>query len=324
MQALFPAIEAHRHGTFAVGDEHCLYWEESGHPAGIPVLFLHGGPGSGCEPWHRRFFDPQRYRILLFDQRGAGRSTPHASLTDNTTWHLVADIERLREFFGVHHWVIFGGSWGSTLALAYAETHPERVLGLILRGIFLCRRQDVQWFYQSGADRIFPEAWSDFLAPIPPAEHGDLLTAYHRRLTDPDLAVRSAAAHAWSVWEGRCSCLYPSPQVQAHFAHSAVSISLARIEAHYFMHDCFMEEDQLLRDAGRLVDIPGVIVHGRYDIVCPVQQATALHAVWPSAQLNIIADAGHSAAEPGNTRALVAATEAFADRFSQKSGLFAG
>jgi len=314
MDALYPPIEASRTGSLDVGDGHVLHWEESGNPDGLPAVFLHGGPGSGCEPWHRRFFDPARYRIVLFDQRGAGRSTPHAGLEANTTPHLVADIERLRTTLGVERWVVFGGSWGSTLGLAYAEAHPERVLGLVLRGIFLCRPRDIQWFYQSGADRLFPEAWAEYRAAIPAAEHGDMVRAFHRRLTDPDRAVRVAAARAWSVWEGRTSCLRPNPGVLAHFAEPAVAVSLARIECHYFVHDCFMEPDQLLRDAGRIAGIPGFIVHGRYDVVCPVEQALALHQAWPRAELQIVPDAGHSAAEPGIAQRLVAATDALAVR----------
>jgi len=314
MDALYPPIDPYRSDLLDAGDGHRLYWEECGRVDGLPAVFLHGGPGSGCEPWHRRFFDPERYRIVLFDQRGAGRSLPHASLEANTTAHLVADIERLRARLAVERWVVFGGSWGSTLALAYAEAHPDRVLGLVLRGIFLCRPRDVQWFYQSGAGRLFPEAWSAYLEVIPEAERGDLVAAYHRRLTDPDPAVRARAARAWSVWEGSTSCLHPNPAVLAHFADPAVALSLARIECHYFRNDSFLEPDQLLRDAGRLAGIPGTIVHGRYDVVCPVEQAVALHRAWPEAELHVVPDAGHSAAEPGITRRLVAATDALATR----------
>lgn len=316
MDALYPAIEPHRHGFLDVDHGHRLYWEESGSPDGLPVVFLHGGPGSGCEPWHRRFFDPARYRIVLFDQRGSGRSTPHAGLEANTTADLIADIERLRDLLGIGRWVVFGGSWGSTLGLAYAEAHPDRVLGLVLRGIFLCRPRDIQWFYQSGADRLFPEAWSHFLEPIPESERDDLVTAYHRRLTSPDRGIRERAAQAWSIWEGSTSCLRPNPAVVAHFADPSVAVSLARIECHYFRHDSFMEPDQLLRDADRLAGIPGYIVHGRYDVVCPVEQAVALHRVWPQADLRIVPDAGHSAAEPGITRELVAATDTLAARLA--------
>ena len=314
MHALYPPIEPRRTGNLDVGDGHRMYWEESGNPDGLPAVFLHGGPGSGCEPWHRRFFDPARYRIVLFDQRGSGRSTPHAVLDGNTTPHLVADIEQLRTTLEVEGWVVFGGSWGSTLGLAYAEAHPERVLGLVLRGIFLCRPRDIQWFYQSGADRLFPEAWAEYRSAIPAAEHGDMVLAFYHRLTSPDRAVREAAARAWSVWEGRTSCLRPNPGVLAHFADPAVAVSLARIECHFFVHDCFMEPDQLLREAGRIAGIPGFIVHGRYDVVCPVEQALALHQAWPRAELQIVSDAGHSAAEPGIAHRLVAATTALAAR----------
>jgi proline iminopeptidase len=315
MDALYPAIEPHRHGFLEVDHGHRLYWEACGNPDGLPVVFLHGGPGSGCEPWHRRFFDSARYRIVLFDQRGSGRSTPHAGLEANTTADLIADIERLRELLGVRRWVVFGGSWGSTLGLAYAEAHAERVIGLVLRGIFLCRPRDIEWFYQSGADRLFPEAWGRFLEPIPQAERHDLVAAYHRRLTGPDRELRERAAGAWSVWEGSTSCLRPNPAVVAHFADPSVAVSLARIECQYFRNDSFLEPDQLLRDADRLAGIPGFIVHGRYDVVCPVEQAVALHRVWPQAELRIVPDAGHSAAEPGIARELVAATDALATRF---------
>ena len=314
METLYPPIEPRRTGNLDVGDGHTLYWEEVGNPDALPAVFLHGGPGSGCEPWHRRFFDPNRYRVILFDQRGSGRSTPHAGLEANTTAHLIGDIERLRSHLGVERWVVFGGSWGSTLGLAYAEAHPDRTLALVLRGIFLCRPRDIQWFYQSGADRLFPEAWADYRAAIPEAERDDMVGAFYRRLTDPDATVREAAARAWSVWEGSTSCLHPNPDVLAHFADPSVAVSLARIECHYFLHDSFMEPDQLLREAHRIADIPGYIVHGRYDVVCPVEQALALHAAWPKAELRIVADAGHSAAEPGITRRLVAATNALAER----------
>jgi len=316
MDALYPVIEPHRHGFLEVDHGHRLYWEECGSPDRLPVVFLHGGPGSGCEPWHRRFFDPARYRIVLFDQRGSGRSTPHAGLEANTTADLIADIERLRELLGIGRWVVFGGSWGSTLGLAYAEAHPDRVIGLVLRGIFLCRPRDIHWFYQSGADRLFPEAWSRFLEPIPDSERDDLVAAYHRRLTGADREQRERAAQAWSVWEGSTSCLRPNRNVVAHFADPSVAVSLARIECHYFRHDSFLEPDQLLRDADRLAGIPGFIVHGRYDVVCPVDQAVALHRVWPQAELRIVPDAGHSAAEPGIARELVAATNALAGRLA--------
>lgn len=314
MQDLFPDIEPYVRHSLAVSPPHVLHIEECGNPDGIPVLFVHGGPGAGCEAYHRRFFDPTRYRIVLFDQRGCGRSTPHAHLEDNTTRALIADIEQIRVLLKIDQWLLFGGSWGSTLSLAYAETHPERVLGLILRGIFLCRPRDLHWFYQEGANYLFPELWEHYLAPIPEAEQGDLIQAFHKRLTGEDEIQRMAAAKAWSVWEGSTATLRPNPMVIDHFSDPYVALALARIENHYFVNQAFLEEDQLLRDASRLADIPGVIVHGRYDVVCPVEQAVALHKAWPRAELQIIDDAGHSATEPGIVRALVNATEAFADR----------
>jgi proline iminopeptidase len=295
-----------------VDGHHTLYVEECGNPKGIPAVFLHGGPGAGCEAGHRRFFDPALYRIVLFDQRGSGRSVPHADLRDNTTWDLVADCERIRTKLGIERWLVFGGSWGSTLALAYAQTHPERVLALVLRGIFLCREAEIRWFYQEGANWVFPDWWEDFLAPIPEAERGDLLHAYHRRLTGADELARMAAAKAWSIWEGRTATLLANPDVQAHFADPHVALSLARIECHYFVHQAFLKSDQLLHDAHRLAAIPGVIVQGRYDIICPLRSAWDLHRAWPTADLQIIPDAGHAAFEPGIRAALVAATDRFA------------
>ncbi|MFN4262657.1 MAG: prolyl aminopeptidase [Thioalkalivibrionaceae bacterium] len=300
-----------------VGDGHRLYVERAGNPDGIPALFLHGGPGSGCEAWHRRFFNPERYHVVLFDQRGAGRSTPHAELTANTTAHLIEDIERLRQRFSVEQWLVFGGSWGSTLALAYAETHPDRVSALVLRGIFLCRQQDLAWFYQSGAGRLFPEAFAEYVAEIPEGGRIDLIGAYHARLTDPDPRVRQSAALAWSRWEGVTATLHPNSEVVNHFTDPQVALALARIENHYFVNAAFLEPNQLLRDAGRLAHIPGVIVHGRYDVICPVDQAIALHQTWPRASLEVIPDAGHSAAEPGIARALVAATDRFAAELAE-------
>ncbi len=312
MSDLYPEIEPFNNFHLAVGGGHRLYVEEVGRRRGIPAVFLHGGPGAGCEPYHRRFFDPERYHLVLFDQRGAGRSTPHADLTDNTTWHLVEDLERLRRHFGFEQWLLFGGSWGSTLALAYAQTHPERVSALVLRGIFLCRPREIQWFYQEGASRIFPDYWEDFLAPVPPERRDDLVGAYHQLLTGSDELRRMAAAKAWSVWEGRTATLHHDPEVEAHFAQPHVALAMARIECHYFVNDAFLEPDQLLRDAGRLAGIPGVIVHGRYDMICPLENAWQLHRAWPGSELQIIPDAGHSAAEPGTRAALVAATDRFA------------
>ncbi len=316
MRELYPHIEPYASHSLAVDAPHVLHLEECGNPEGIPVLFLHGGPGAGCEPYHRRFFDPQRYRIILFDQRGCGRSTPHAELAGNTTQALVADIERIRTELGVEQWLVFGGSWGSTLALVYAETFPERVLGLVLRGIFLCRPQEIHWFYQTGASRLFPDYWQGYLNPIPEAERDNLLQAYHERLTGDDEVARMAAAKAWSLWEGRCATLQPSRAVVDHFGDPFTALSLARIECHYFINDSFLEPNQILRDAARLKDIPGVIVQGRYDAVCPMESAWALHQAWPRAELKIIADAGHSASEPGILSALVAATDEMAGRLA--------
>jgi proline iminopeptidase len=312
MKDLYPEILPYRAEHLAVDDRHSLYIEQVGHADGLPALFLHGGPGAGCEPYHRRFFDPARYRVVLFDQRGAGRSTPHADLQDNTTWDLVADIERVREHLGIDRWLVFGGSWGSTLALAYAEKYPERVRALVLRGIFLCRPHEIAWFYQQGTSRLFPDYWEDFVAPVSPDERGDMLAAYHRLLTGDDELRRLAAARAWSVWEGRTATLLPDERVAGHFAQAHVALSMARIECHYFVNDAFMRPNQLLEDAGRLAGIPGVIVHGRYDVICPVENAWELHRAWPESELVIVPDAGHSAAETTTRARLVEATDRFA------------
>jgi proline iminopeptidase len=312
MRELYPEIDAYDSGMLAVDGRHRLHYEQCGNPEGKPVVILHGGPGAGCSAKMRRFHDPARYRIVLFDQRGSGRSTPHADLVDNTTWDLVADIERLREHLGIARWQVFGGSWGSTLALAYAEAHPSRVSELVLRGIFMLRRWELEWFYQEGASRLFPEAWHQYLEAIPDVERGDLISAYHRRLTSSDEATRLAAARAWSVWEASTSLLIPDEAFidghrDAHFA-----LSFARIESHYFVHGGFFDvEDQLLRDAHRLRGIPGVIVHGRYDVVCPIQNAWDLQRAWPDSKLVVSPTAGHSAFEPENASALVEATDAF-------------
>lgn len=316
MHILYPEIQPYVSHTVVVEPPHKLHVEECGNPHGIPVLFVHGGPGAGCEDYHRRFFDPERYRIILFDQRGSGRSAPHAELEGNTTQALVADMEQIREHLGVDKWLLFGGSWGSTLSLVYAESHPSRVLGLVLRGIFLCRPQEIRWFYQQGASRLFPEYWQDYLAPIPEAERDDMVSAYYRRLAGDNEMERMAAAKAWSLWEGRTSTLRPSEAVVEHFANPYTALSLARIECHYFMHDSFLQPDQILRDAGRLAGIPGVIVHGRYDVVCPVENAWQLHQRWPDAELKVIPDAGHSASEPGTINALIQATDDFAERLA--------
>ncbi|GMV29287.1 MAG: proline iminopeptidase [Rhodanobacteraceae bacterium] len=311
-RTLYPEIEPFDSGRLQVSDLHSVYYEQCGNPAGKPVVFLHGGPGAGCNANSRRFFDPAHYRIVLFDQRGCGRSTPHAELRDNTTWHLVADIERLREHLGVERWQVFGGSWGSTLALAYAQTHPERVTELVLRGIFMLRRWELEWFYQRGCDAIFPDVWESYLAAIPEVERGDLMSAYYRRLTSSDAAVRTAAARAWSVWEGATSFLFQDPSHIAATGEDQFALAFARIECHYFVHGGFFEhDDQLLRNAGRLRTIPAVIVQGRYDVVCPARSAWDLHRAWPEADLRIVPDAGHSAMEPGITHELVEATDRF-------------
>lgn len=309
MLNLYPEIEPYARHRLAVDVPHELYLEESGNPEGIPVIVVHGGPGGGCEDYHRRFFDSERFRIILLDQRGAGRSTPLACLEGNTTDALVQDLETVRQFLGVEQWLLFGGSWGSTLSLVYAQAYPERVLGLVLRGIFLCRPEDIHWFYQSGASRVFPDYWHDFLAPIPESERGELVSAYYRRLTSPNELEQIQAAKAWSVWEGRCATLQPNPKVVEHFAHPHTAIALARIECHYFMNKGFLESGQILRDAGRLADIPGIIVHGRYDMVCPLDNAFALSDAWPRAELRIIREAGHSASEPAIVDALLRAVQ---------------
>lgn len=307
MLVLFPEIKPFATHRLSVSAVHELYVEESGNPEGIPALFVHGGPGGGTDASSRRYFDPETYRIIVFDQRGAGRSTPHAELEDNNTDALVADIEAIRELLHIEKWVLFGGSWGSTLSLVYAQTYPERVLGLVLRGIFLCRDQDLQWFYQDGASRIFPDYWADYFNHIPEAEQSDLISAYHRRLTGNDEIARMAAAKIWSNWEGSCSTLRPNTHVVEKLNDPHTALAMARIEAHYFMHAAFLEKNQIINNAKRLQGIPGIIVHGRYDVVCPLDNAIALHRAWPEAELYIIRDAGHSASEPGITDALIRA-----------------
>jgi proline iminopeptidase len=314
--SLYSNVSAYRQFRLPVDAPHELYVEECGRADGLPAVFLHGGPGAGCEPYHRGFFNPERYRLILFDQRGSGRSRPHATLEGNTTPDLIADMERLREHLGIERWVVFGGSWGSTLGLAYAERYPERVLGLVLRGIFLCRKRDIDWFYRDGASRLFPDYWRDFIDPIPAAERDDLMQAFYRRLTGADEVQRMAAAKAWSIWEGRTATLRSNPGVVGHFADPHVALSLARIECHYFVNDCFMSPNQLLNEVHRLQGIPGAIVHGRYDVVCPLEQAWELHLAWPQANFTVVPDAGHSATEPGIVDALVRATNALADRYA--------
>jgi proline iminopeptidase len=311
-RTFYPEIQPYRSGYLPVESGHSLYFEESGNPNGKPVVFLHGGPGGGTSPRQRRFFNPERYRIILFDQRGCGKSRPHASLVDNTTWHLVADMEKLRELLGVSRWQVFGGSWGSTLALAYAERHPERVSELVLRGIFLVRRWELEWFYQRGTSLLFPEAWAKYEAHIPEAERGDFMTAYHRRLTSPDLNVQREAARVWSVWEASTSHLLPDEDYIRSCAGDEFSLAFARIESHYFAHGAFLDrENQLIEDIARIRHIPGVIVQGRYDVVCPMRSAWELSRAWPEARLAVVPDAGHSAYEAGIVHELVSATDAF-------------
>lgn len=310
----YPALEPYKTQRLKVSALHELHVEECGNPKGKPVVFVHGGPGGGTEPWQRTFFNPQKYRIVLFDQRGCGKSTPHAELRENTTWDLVADMEKIRRVLGIQTWVVFGGSWGSTLALAYAQTHPQAVTALVLRGIFLLRKAEVDWFYQQGANWIYPDAWEHYVNAIPPAERGDFVSAYYQRLTSADAAVRSAAAKAWSIWEGATSKLFPSADMIARFGGDSFADAFARIECHYFTHKGFFEhDDQLLRNAGKIRHIPAVIVQGRYDVVCPLKSAWDLHRVWPEADLQIVGDAGHAASEPGTLSKLVEATDRFAE-----------
>ena len=315
LRELYPPIRPRVQGHLRVSDLHEVYFEESGNPRGKPAVFLHGGPGGGTDPRVRRFFDPRRYRIVLMDQRGCGRSRPHASLVDNTTWHLVADLERLRVHLDIDSWLVFGGSWGSTLALAYAQAHPDRVSELVLRGIFLLRRWELDWLYQDpgGAAALFPDLWEDYVAPIPPEERGDMVSAYYRRLTSEDPAEVRKAARAWSRWEGATSFLRLNRAYLARFDAADYAAAFARIECHYFINRGFLRsDDQLLAEVDRMRHIPGVIVQGRYDVVCPVRSAWDLHRAWPEAQLAVVPDAGHSALEPGITHELVSATDRFA------------
>jgi proline iminopeptidase len=311
-RTLYPPIEPYRGGRLEVGDGHSLYWEQCGNPKGKPALMLHGGPGAGCSPDHRRQFDPTRYNVTLFDQRGCGRSTPHASLEANTTWHLVEDIERLRAHLGIARWLVFGGSWGSTLALAYAQTHPARATELVLRGIFTFRQTELDWLYQYGASEIFPDKWEEFLAAIPEGERGDLVAAYHRRLTGDDPAERLAAAKAWSKWEAETVTLLPDPHVIDEHTGDDFAIAIARIENHYMINKGWLDEGQLIANAGRLRDIPGVIVQGRYDCCTPPAAAWDLKRAWPEAELVIVPDGGHLFTEPGVLDGLIRAADAFA------------
>lgn len=309
-EELYPPVEPYAAGRLALDSLHTMHWEQSGAPDGVPVLFLHGGPGAGVTPTHRRFFDPHHYRAVLYDQRGAGKSTPSASLVDNTTPHLVADIEALREHLGIERWIVFGGSWGSTLALAYAVEHPDRVRALVLRGVFLCRPREIDWFLH-GMGRFFPEAHRAFAEHLPEAERGDLLSAYYRRLTEGALADQRAAAAAWSGYEAACSTLKPSPEVAAGVRDGRTALALARLEAHYLKHGAFFGDAPLLDRVDRIRDKPGVVVQGRYDMVCPIESADALVRAWPNAAFRIVDDAGHSALEPGIRAALVTAMEEF-------------
>lgn len=310
MIILYPDIKPYSEHRLSVDDLHTLHIEECGNRNGVPVLILHGGPGAGCEPFHRRFFDPEKFRIILFDQRGCGRSVPYAELRDNTTQHLVADIEKIRSHLEIDKWMLFGGSWGATLALAYAETYPELVLGMVLRGIFLCRDEDLKWFYQrGGASRIFPDAWEEFMKPLDIQGREDVLGGYYKRLTGGDEIARMNAAKAWALWEGHCATLRPSHNVLDHFSEPHTALSLARIEAHYFMNKAFLESNQLINNASKLAGIPGIIVHGRYDMVSPLENAHTLHKVWSDSELHIVRDAGHAASEPGIVDALVRAID---------------
>lgn len=308
--ALFPEIEPYDSGMLPLDTRHTMYWEQSGNPSGVPVLFLHGGPGAGSTPAHRRFFDPAYYRIVVFDQRGSGRSKPLGEIRDNTTPHLVNDIETLRQHLGIDKWIIFGGSWGSTLALAYGEAHPNRCLGFILRGIFLCRKQEIEWFLY-GLRNFFPEAWNSFVSLLLPSERGDILTAYYQRLLNPDPEIHMPAARAWGAYEGSCSTLLPSPETVNYFSGDIVALGLARMEAHYFSHDIFLPENALLNNVSKLHHIPATIVQGRYDAVCPIISADDLHHAWPQAEYIVIEDAGHSVWEPGILETLVKTTDKF-------------
>ena len=312
LRTFYPEIEPYASGLLDVGDGHQIYWERIGTPGAKPAVYLHGGPGGGMSPNQRRVFDPARYDALLFDQRGCGKSRPFASLEHNTTWDLVADIEKLREMVGVEQWLVFGGSWGSTLALAYAQTHPQRVTELVLRGIFTLRRDELLWYYQHGASLLFPDKWERFVAPIPEAERGDLMAAYRKRLVDPDREVRLAAAREWSRWEGETITLLPDPSVSTNFYDPEFALAFARIENHYFVHQGWMDEGQLIRDAGKLRDIPSVIVQGRYDIACPVVTAWDLHKAWPEAEFILVEGEGHALSQPGILHHLIIAADRFA------------
>jgi proline iminopeptidase len=319
MKTLYPEIEPFDSGMLKVSDLHTIYYERVGKPDGIPVIFLHGGPGGGLIPTYRQFFDPQKYHVVLFDQRGSGRSTPHAELRENTTWDLINDIETLRDKFGIQKWHVFGGSWGSTLSLAYAVNHPDKCLGLILRGIFLTRRSELNWFYQYGASEIFADYWERFRDEIPPNERDDFISAYHKRLTSDDEKVRLSAARAWSVWEGATSKLFPDQELMEHWEGEHEALSLARIECHYFVNNSFFpSENYLIDNVSKLKGIPTVIVQGRYDVVCPMTSAWELHKALPEAEFILVPDAGHSVSETGITSALVDVMDRFAKLDSEK------
>ena len=314
MHVLYPEVKPYWRQQLKVSDQHELYVDQAGNPHGVPILFIHGGPGAGCNASSRRFYDPAVYRIITFDQRGCGRSTPHGALTENRTQDLVEDIETIRTTLEVDKFVLFGGSWGSTLALLYAQAHPEHVLALILRGIFLCRQMDLDWLYRFGANQVFPDRWEDFVRLIPEAERGDMLGAYNRRLTGEDEVMRMAAARAWAAWEGSCSKLRPSAEALAKFTKPHNALALSRIETHYFVNGGFLADNQILNNMAKIAEIPGRIIHGRYDMVCPLSNALDLHRRWPAAELHIVRDAGHSASEPGIVDALIRATEEIGKR----------
>ena len=310
MRELYPPREAYLEGKLKVSDLHTIHFEESGNPQAKPIVVLHGGPGGGCPSYYRQYFNPEKWRVIMFDQRGCGKSTPHAELRENTTWDLVGDIEKLREHLGIDNWVVFGGSWGSTLSLAYSQTHPERCTGLILRGIFMLRQKELHWFYQEGASNIFPDAWEEYLKPIPQGERDDLLNAYYKRLTSEDKKIRLEAAKSWSIWEASTSKLFLDKSLMNSFGESAFADAFARIECHYFVNKGFFEtEDQLLTNVDKIRHIPAVIVQGRYDVVCPMVSAWELHKEWKEAEFIVVPDAGHSMTEPGIQTALLDATD---------------
>ena len=314
LRGLYPEIEPFDSGHLDVGDGHKIYWERSGTKGARPAVFLHGGPGGTISPVHRRLFDPELYDVILFDQRGCGKSTPHASLENNTTWHLVADIERLREMIGADKWLVFGGSWGSTLALAYAETHPDRVSEIVLRGIYTLTRPELEWYYQFGVSQMFPDKWERFVAPIPEDERHDMMAAYYRRLTGDDRAEQIRCAKAWSMWEGETITLLPEPSTSDVFGEEDYAIAFARLETHYFVHGGWLEDDQLIRDVHKLHAIPGTIVHGRYDMPCPAHFAWRLHKAWPQADFRLVEGAGHAFSEPGILDQLIRATDRYAGK----------